>query len=82
MHVFVLIWANYSIFIQAYILCLLGYDFHVLNNAFLVHKPGIKTEEEGEIKQYAQKSSLKLLFSHQFGRRNQRSPASAPDRES
>lgn len=27
---------------QAYIMCVLDYDFHVLNNAFLVHRPGIK----------------------------------------
>ncbi|KAH8418828.1 hypothetical protein KR222_008816, partial [Zaprionus bogoriensis] len=28
---------------QAYALCVLGYEFHILENAFLVHKPGIKT---------------------------------------
>lgn len=28
---------------QAYIMCLLDYDFNVLSNAFLVHKPGIKS---------------------------------------
>ncbi|XP_055857179.1 beta-1,4-glucuronyltransferase 1-like isoform X2 [Episyrphus balteatus] len=28
--------------IQAYAMCLLDYEFHVLNNAFLIHKPGIK----------------------------------------
>ncbi|KAK8400373.1 hypothetical protein O3P69_003213 [Scylla paramamosain] len=28
--------------IQAYILCLLDYEFHILDNAFLVHRPGIK----------------------------------------
>jgi beta-1,4-glucuronyltransferase 1 len=27
---------------QAYIMCLLDYNFNVLNNAFLIHKPGIK----------------------------------------
>ncbi|RXG54212.1 Beta-1,4-glucuronyltransferase 1 [Armadillidium vulgare] len=27
---------------QAYAMCLLGYEYHVLDNAFLVHKPGIK----------------------------------------
>lgn len=31
---------------QAYIMCLLDYDFNVLSNAFLVHKPGIKTVKE------------------------------------
>lgn len=30
---------------QAYIMCLLDYDFSVLSNAFLVHKPGIKSVE-------------------------------------
>lgn len=32
--------------VHAYVLCLLDYDFHVLNNAFLVHRPGIKTASE------------------------------------
>ncbi|XP_026843179.1 beta-1,4-glucuronyltransferase 1 [Drosophila persimilis] len=27
---------------QAYAMCALGYEFHILDNAFLVHKPGIK----------------------------------------
>ncbi|XP_053661576.1 beta-1,4-glucuronyltransferase 1-like [Anopheles marshallii] len=27
---------------QGYALCVLDYDFHILDNAFLVHKPGIK----------------------------------------
>ncbi|KAK6636672.1 hypothetical protein RUM43_010334 [Polyplax serrata] len=26
-----------------YVLCVLDYEFHILDNAFLVHKPGIKT---------------------------------------
>uniref|UniRef100_A0A224XE45 Putative glycosyltransferase n=1 Tax=Panstrongylus lignarius TaxID=156445 RepID=A0A224XE45_9HEMI len=28
---------------QGYVLCVLDYEFHILDNAFLVHKPGIKT---------------------------------------
>lgn len=32
-----------NFFVQAYSMCLLDYDYHVLDNAFLVHKPGIKT---------------------------------------
>lgn len=31
---------------QAYIMCLLNYDFNILSNAFLVHKPGIKSLKE------------------------------------
>lgn len=31
---------------QAYIMCLLDYDFNVLSNAFLVHRPGIKEVKE------------------------------------
>lgn len=27
---------------QGYILCILNYEFHILDNAFLVHRPGIK----------------------------------------
>lgn len=31
---------------QAFIMCLLDYNFHVLSNAFLVHKLGIKSVKE------------------------------------
>ncbi|CRL04685.1 CLUMA_CG017749, isoform A, partial [Clunio marinus] len=31
---------------QAYIMCLLDYNYHVLSNAFLIHRPGIKTQKE------------------------------------
>lgn len=31
---------------QAYIMCLQDYDFNILSNAFLVHKPGIKEVKE------------------------------------
>ena len=30
---------------QAYQLCIMDYDFMILNNAFLIHQPGIKTKE-------------------------------------
>lgn len=33
---------NIFIFFQGYALCVLNYDFLILDNAFLVHKPGIK----------------------------------------
>ena len=29
--------------LQAYVMCVLDYDFMVLDNAFLIHRPGIKT---------------------------------------
>lgn len=31
---------------QGYELCALDYDFHVLNGAFLIHKPGMKSKED------------------------------------
>lgn len=31
---------------QAYKMCLLDYDFNILSNAFIVHKPGIKDKKE------------------------------------
>lgn len=31
---------------QAYAMCLLDYDFNVLTNGFLVHKPGIKKQKQ------------------------------------
>ena len=30
---------------QGFKLCLLNYEFHILDNAFLIHKPGIKTKK-------------------------------------
>ncbi|XP_059094202.1 beta-1,4-glucuronyltransferase 1-like [Tigriopus californicus] len=30
---------------QGYVMCVQEYEFHVLNNAFLIHKPGVKTKE-------------------------------------
>lgn len=30
---------------QGYKLCLLNYEFHILDNAFLIHRPGIKTKK-------------------------------------
>ncbi|CAG7834398.1 unnamed protein product [Allacma fusca] len=29
--------------IQGYIMCLLKYEYHILDNAFLIHRPGIKS---------------------------------------
>jgi len=31
---------------QGYLLCVMDYDFLILDNAFLVHRPGIKTLQE------------------------------------
>lgn len=33
---------NLYLLLQGYALCVLDYDFLILDNAFLVHKPGIK----------------------------------------
>lgn len=30
------------LFLQAYTMCVMNYDFVVLDNAFLIHKPGVK----------------------------------------
>lgn len=42
---------------QAFVMCLLDYNFHVLSNAFLVHKPGIKSVKEAERFELEQASS-------------------------
>ena len=36
-----------SLSLQAYVMCVLDYDFMVLDNAFLIHRPGIKTKSSG-----------------------------------
>ncbi|KAJ8965472.1 hypothetical protein NQ314_004117 [Rhamnusium bicolor] len=42
---------------QAYTMCILGYDFMVLDNAFLIHKPGIKKKKVQVLKH---KDQLKM----------------------
>lgn len=34
---------------QAYAMCVLDYEFHILDNAFLVHKPGIKPPQKSHV---------------------------------
>ncbi|XP_040583046.1 beta-1,4-glucuronyltransferase 1 [Lepeophtheirus salmonis] len=41
---------------QGYQLCLKNYDFHILNNAFLIHRPGIKSQNKPSKKQLNQVS--------------------------
>lgn len=45
---------------QAYIMCLLDYDFNVLSNAFLVHKPGIKSVAEAA-REFSEQMNKKLI---------------------
>lgn len=40
----------YLLYFQAYHLCKLDYNFVILNNAFLVHKPGVKKKKIQNIK--------------------------------
>lgn len=37
-------------FSQAFEMCLMDYDFMVLDNAFLIHRPGIKTVKNNPTK--------------------------------
>lgn len=46
---------------QAYIMCLLNYDFKVLSNAFLVHRPGIKSVKEAKRESLEQENLKKIL---------------------
>lgn len=45
---------NFVVFshFQGYKLCVLDYEFHILDNAFLVHKPGIKILKKGMTHSY------------------------------
>jgi len=31
---------------QGYLMCVMDYDFLILDNAFLIHRPGIKTKAD------------------------------------
>lgn len=44
--------------IQAYVLCLLDYKFHVLDNAFFVHRPGIKMKSSQTVKDKKEMAEL------------------------
>lgn len=44
---------------QSYALCLLDYDFAVLNAAFLVHRPGIKSTKKHKENTTKQKAHIK-----------------------
>lgn len=46
---------------QAFILCVLDYEFHVLDNAFLVHRPGIKKLNDIEYRNAHKKQTRKTM---------------------
>ena len=41
---------SFSLSLQGFQMCLMDYEFHVLDNAFLIHRPGIKTKEQNPTK--------------------------------
>jgi beta-1,4-glucuronyltransferase 1 len=63
---------------QSYVMCLLGYEFHILDNAFLAHRPGFKIKELDFLRQvYIERTNLllknKLVREYQslYGQRNE-----------
>ncbi|KAL7642858.1 UNVERIFIED_CONTAM: hypothetical protein RMT77_006146 [Armadillidium vulgare] len=48
---------------QAYAMCLLDYEYHILDNAFLVHKPGIKVANKTILRNKLTKKQNSLIFS-------------------
>lgn len=46
---------------QCNAMCLLDYEFHVLDNAFLVHRPGIKKSHKNPKRDKLSKESSKLM---------------------
>uniref|UniRef100_A0A182NEN0 Beta-1,4-glucuronyltransferase 1 n=1 Tax=Anopheles dirus TaxID=7168 RepID=A0A182NEN0_9DIPT len=53
---------------QGYIMCILDYDFHVLDNGFLVHRPGIKTAAQANRppQQAKQRSFMRKTISREI----------------
>ncbi|RXG53946.1 Beta-1,4-glucuronyltransferase 1 [Armadillidium vulgare] len=47
--------------IQSYIMCLMNYEFHVLDNAYIIHKPGIKQRDKRVLKSPLVKKQNKLI---------------------
>ncbi|XP_049938774.1 beta-1,4-glucuronyltransferase 1-like [Schistocerca serialis cubense] len=63
---------------QGYIMCVMDYDFDILDNAFLIHEPGIKTKEmnhsrlvvirkSNALKRDVAISEFKVLFGEKYG---------------
>lgn len=50
-----------DIFPQGYALCALDYEFHILDNAFLGHRPGIKTINDIEKRNPFQVTTRKFI---------------------
>ncbi|XP_025411580.1 beta-1,4-glucuronyltransferase 1 [Sipha flava] len=46
---------------QGYTLCVLDYEFHILDNAFLTHKPGIKTLKKDPARQVLASKTFNLI---------------------
>jgi hypothetical protein len=46
---------------QGYTLCVLDYEFHILDNAFLTHKPGIKTLKKDPARQVLASKTYSLI---------------------
>ncbi|KAB7496096.1 hypothetical protein Anas_11942 [Armadillidium nasatum] len=50
---------------QSYIMCLMDYEYHVLDNAFIIHKPGIKVRDKKVLKSSVvekQKTLIKTII--------------------
>lgn len=49
------------LYIQGYTLCVLDYEFNILDNAFLTHKPGIKTLKKDPARQVLASKTYSLI---------------------
>ena len=47
-----------------YILCVRDYEFHILDNAFLVHRPGIKSNVKDPGRQTLANKQSTLIHKH------------------
>ncbi|KAB7496779.1 Beta-1,4-glucuronyltransferase 1 [Armadillidium nasatum] len=50
---------------ESYIMCLMDYEYHVLDNAFIIHKPGIKVRDKKVLKSSVvekQKTLIKTII--------------------
>lgn len=47
--------------LQGYALCVLDYEFQILDNAFLVHKPGIKTYKKDTARAVVESKTNSLI---------------------
>lgn len=63
---FIFLTINFFFHTQGYALCALDYEFHILDHAFLIHKPGIKVYRNDKKRNIVIAKTNKLISEKYF----------------